>query len=178
MEDRDRDERAARFETVYRATAPAVYAYCVRRGAHELADDVVDDVYLVAWRRLDEVPPAPLSWLLGVARRALANKRRSQRRQAALVARLEIDTESRPTEESDRAPVLEALRTLREADRELLLLVAWDGLSTREAARVLDCSAVAVRIRLHRARRRLAAALEPSTRAGQPLGVQPKEELQ
>lgn len=179
-----RDDRAARFEAVYRSTAAGVYAYCLRRGAGDSADDVVDDVYLVAWRRLDELPPKPLPWLLGVARRTLANQRRSRRRYSALVGRLELDVGHEQSEVSEPTPVLEALQTLPEADRELLLLVAWDGLTTSEAAQVLGCTAVAARVRLHRARRRLAAALTAAadqefsfTSLRRPLGVRPKEEI-
>jgi RNA polymerase sigma-70 factor (ECF subfamily) len=153
-----RDERTTRFENLYRETASSVYGYCLRRGARELADDVVDDVYLVAWRKLDDVPRDALPWLFATARRVLANHRRSRQRQAALVDQLMSD--ARPlSPPADLSPVMEALRTLRPAEQELLLLVAWDGLSTRQAAEALGCSAVAARVRLHRVRRRLAAAL-------------------
>jgi RNA polymerase sigma factor (sigma-70 family) len=158
VSDATQDERATRFENLYRDTAANVYAYCLRRGAGEFADDIVDDVYLVAWRRLDELPGEPLPWLLGTARRVLANHRRSRQRQAALVDRLVSDAVP-ASSPADRPPIVWALRTLAPADQELLLLVAWDGLSTRQAADVVGCSAVAARVRLYRARRRLATAL-------------------
>jgi len=66
-----------------------------------------------------------------------------------------------PAEEIDaRMAALRALSALSPADREVLMLRAWDGLSTREAAEVLGCSTAALAIRLHRARRRLARAFE------------------
>ena len=78
-------DRQARFEQLYRAHAGAVRAYAVRRARSDaIADDVVSDVFLVVWRRLDDVPDRPVPWLLLIARRALANRRRSGRRAAAL----------------------------------------------------------------------------------------------
>lgn len=172
-----------RFEALYRATSASVYAYCLRRGVGDSADDLVDDVYLVAWRRLDELPREPLPWLLGVARRTLANQRRSQGRYRTLIGRLALDAGNEHAGPAESLPVLEALQTLRPADREVLLLVAWDGLSTGQAARVLGCSAVAARVRLHRARRRLADSLastehqaSSSTSSRSALSVRPKEE--
>lgn len=117
------------------------------------------ETFLVAWRRLDQVPEHALPWLLAVARRTLANNRRSSRRRERLTERLRVElgkVQVVPVEPR----LLDALHTLSVDDREVLLLVAWDGLSTAEAADVLGCSATACRIRLHRARKRLAAALE------------------
>ena len=119
------------------------------------------ETFLVAWRRLDDVPEPALPWLFGVARRTLANSRRSSRRRDILAERLRIDLGDVPVVPVERG-LLDALQTLSVGDRELLLLTAWEGLSTGEAAAALGCSAVACRIRLHRARKRLAAALDSS----------------
>lgn len=153
-------DRQARFEQLYRAHAGAVRAYAVRRARSDaIADDVVSDVFLVVWRRLDDVPDRPVPWLLLIARRALANRRRSERRAAALRDRLA--SLRRPfvasPETGDR--LLDALATLPERDRELLMLVAWEGLELAEIAQLLGARPGTVAVRLHRARRRLAVAL-------------------
>ena len=83
------EERQARFEGLFRSEADLVRAYALRRADPTVADDVVAETFLVAWRRLDDVPEAPRSWLLGVARRVLANRRRGDDRSAHLVAALE-----------------------------------------------------------------------------------------
>jgi RNA polymerase sigma-70 factor, ECF subfamily len=95
----------------------------------------------------------------GFARRVLANQRRAAGRRRALTERVGVavtDERGRP----GRPSVLQALAHLPEKDRELLLLVAWDGLSIGEAAAVLRCSATAAKVRLHRARRRFRAELQ------------------
>jgi RNA polymerase sigma-70 factor (ECF subfamily) len=151
--------RRRRFERVFDAHFRAVLAYAVRRGERAEADDVVAETFLVAWRRLDELPEDPKPWLLGVARGVLANQRRAAGRRAALGRRLAHEREA-PVAALDQPPVLEALARLPERDREVLLLVAWDGLSTDVAAAALGCSRTAMKVRLHRARRRLRAELD------------------
>jgi RNA polymerase sigma-70 factor, ECF subfamily len=156
------EDRGVRFEEIYRQHAGAVAAYALRRASRETAEEVVAETFLVAWRRLDGVPAQPLPWLYGVARRILANQRRSATRRAALTQRLELEVRVVPPEPVDER-LLDALQTLHIDDRELLMLVAWEGLTPTETARVLDCSPVACRIRLHRARKRLARALDSPT---------------
>jgi RNA polymerase sigma-70 factor (ECF subfamily) len=153
------EERRARFEELYRQHVKAVAAYALRRAPRETAEDVVAETFLVAWRRLEQVPAQPLPWLYGVARRTLANYRRSATRRQSLADRLRLEVRVIPQEPADER-LRDALQTLRAGDRELLMLVAWEGLRPSEVARVLECSPVACRIRLHRARRRLADALE------------------
>jgi RNA polymerase sigma-70 factor (ECF subfamily) len=156
-------ERRERFEALYRAHAGAVRGYALRRTGAAAADDVVAEVFLVAWRRLDDVPSDPLPWLLGAGRRVLANRRRGDDRQAALREKLIAETASRPPVEGpswdhdDR--VLRALAGLGPEDREALLLVAWEGLTPARAARVLEVRPGTFAMRLHRARRRLARVL-------------------
>ena len=151
-----------RFELLYRAHAGAVRAYALRRTDAGTADDVVADVFLIAWRRLDAVPDAPLPWLLGVARRVLANRRRGEARGAALVERLgsaagRAGDEPEPAV-ADRG-VAQALSALSDRDREALLLIAWEGLTATEAAQVLGISRGTFAVALHRARRRFARLL-------------------
>ena len=153
-------DRQARFEQLYRAHAGAVRTYAVRRAPSDaIADDIVSDVFLVVWRRLDEVPDSPAPWLLAIARRALANRRRSERRAAALTDRLASLRRPASAAAGTGDRLLDALATLPEPDRELLMLVAWEGLEPGEIAQLLGVRPGTVAVRLHRARRRLAAAL-------------------
>jgi RNA polymerase sigma-70 factor (ECF subfamily) len=148
------------FEALYAAHAGAVRAYAMRRGPVADADDVVAEVFLIAWRRLQDVPEDARGWLLAVARRVQSNARRGSSRRDALRTRLEHE---RPSTVG-AAPLVdhrlrEALLGLRESDREALLLIAWEGLTNPDAARVLGVSESTFRVRLHRAKRRLARAL-------------------
>lgn len=122
----------------------------------------MSETFLVAWRRLDAVPEDGLPWLLGVARRVLANQRRGEGRHAALIDRLASTMpRARVVEPAEDAlgPLGDALASLPAAEREALLLVAWEELEPRRAARVVGCSPAAFRARLYRARRRLVARL-------------------
>ncbi|MGH2916293.1 MAG: RNA polymerase sigma factor [Solirubrobacteraceae bacterium] len=157
----DEDRRAA-FERLFEANHRAVRAY-VRRRAPGAVEDVVADTFLVAWRRLDTIGDDPLPWLLGVARRTLANHFRAERRRGDLALRIERATVAdEPPWEPPATMSRElaaAVASLSAAEREALLLVAWEELEPRRAARAAGCSPAAFRVRLHRARRRVAAAL-------------------
>ena len=129
------------------------------------------ETFLVAWRRLDDVPDDPLPWLLVVARNTIANQRRSAARrhrtltEVALRQRLEqASSDAAPEDVAvTRATMIAALATLTATEREALLLTAWDGLDDVDAARVAGCSPRTFRVRLHRARRRLDHAVGPKT---------------
>jgi RNA polymerase sigma-70 factor, ECF subfamily len=155
-------DAADRFRAVFGATYGPVLQYLHRRGVdYGRAEDLVAETFVVVWRRLDEVPADdPLPWLLAVARNLWLNERRANRRRHALQLRLPPPPAAPPPEEpSDRAALRQALAALDPADRELLLLVAWDGLSAAQAGASLGCRAGAARVRLHRARVRLAQEL-------------------
>jgi RNA polymerase sigma-70 factor (ECF subfamily) len=146
-----------RFQEIYRRHRSAVVAYARRRVCADAVEDVVAETFLVCWDKLDCVPEEPLPWLYAVARKTLANQRRAAARQSTS-AIVEISGEARRFEGD---PTLgAAFSRLSERDQEVLRLVAWEGLSLREAATVLGCSAVACRVRFHRAKRRLAERLE------------------
>jgi RNA polymerase sigma factor (sigma-70 family) len=156
------DARRERFEQVFAAHREAVLGYLRRRtdSGHDAAD-LLADTFLVAWRRLDDIPldPQTRPWLYGVARRALANHRRGEGRRHALATKLVIElSDSTPDVQPqlDDTPAARAFRALPEQDRELLSLVAWEDLDTAQIATVLGISRNAVRIRLHRARKRFA----------------------
>ena len=163
---RDVDRRGA-FEELFTAHYWAVRGYVLRRSSSAAVEDVVAETFLVAWRRLDAIGEDPLPWLLGVARRVLANQQRAERRRGALAARMQRvlpgqtpDWEP-PATMSDELAI--AMVHLSSQEREALLLVAWEGLDGARAARAAGCTPVAFRARLHRARRHVAAALAETT---------------
>jgi RNA polymerase sigma-70 factor, ECF subfamily len=154
-------------ERIYVEHAEAVRAYVRRRAPRDVVDDLVSETFLVCLRRLDIVPAEPLPWLYSVARKILANERRKGGRE--LPGSVEVAYEPEPVGDAELA---RAFTELGERDREVLRLVAWEGLSLRDAATVLDCSAVACRVRYHRAKSRLAARLEATASfRSQPKGV-------
>src|SRR3954447_17608150 len=143
-------------------------AYALRHVDRDGAQEIVPETFLVAGRRLADVPAKPLPWLLVVARNTIANHRRSHDRRMRLlaeVARVHHLAEPTPAAEVtalQRAEVLAALAGLTAAEPEALLLVAWDGLEPADAALVAGCSLPAFRLRLFRARRRLETRAGPS----------------
>ena len=155
-------------ERLFSDHAGDVLAYALRRADRATAEEVAAEVFVIAWRRADRIPQAePLLWLYAVARRLLANERRAERRRAALHDVLGLlatrGHQAAPAPGRGNAgagaELREALAALRPADREVLMLTAWEGLDGAQAARVLGCSPQAVHTRLHRARARLAAQL-------------------
>jgi RNA polymerase sigma-70 factor (ECF subfamily) len=158
-------ERRVRFEALFAKHHDPVRRYIIRRQSAPLVDDAIAETFLVAWRRLDEIPDRTLPWLLGVARRVLADQRRAVRRRRSLSERLRGSIMT-PGLAGDWEPpagltpeLASALAALSEHEREALLLVAWDELSPADAARVAGCSPAAFRVRLHRARQRVADRL-------------------
>jgi RNA polymerase sigma factor (sigma-70 family) len=150
-----------RFRGLFQQAFPVLHRYASNRGLPRAdADDLVARTLEVAWRRIDDIPADdPLPWLYAVARNLWRNQTRATSRREALLARLApAGAQAGPGENGDMGldSLREALGKLDDDDRELLLLVAWDGLSPAQAAVVLGCSAVAARTRLHRARNRLA----------------------
>jgi RNA polymerase sigma-70 factor (ECF subfamily) len=155
------------FESCFRDNYAAVLAFAARRlPDRAMAEDAAAETFAVVWRRRELIPEQPLPWIYGIALRVVANQRRSGQRRRRLGDRLEHEAGSRPapSEPVDdlhrRDAFSSAFGRLNEGEREVLRLVAWDGLNTREAAVVLGCSKAAFRVRLHRARRQLAKHLE------------------
>jgi RNA polymerase sigma-70 factor (ECF subfamily) len=143
-----------RFEQIYAEHHEAVRAYVRRRAPAAVVDDVVSDTFLVCLRKIDRVPSEPMPWLYAVARKTLANERR---RRARVGHGHEVPVcETAPVGDGVLAA---AFNALSERDREVLRLVAWEGLRLADAATVLGCSAVACRVRYHRAKSRLASNL-------------------
>jgi RNA polymerase sigma factor (sigma-70 family) len=162
-------ERRRRFDALFASYSSDIVAYCGWRAASSTdSQDAVAEVFLAAWRRLDEVPEGDAAriWLYATARRVIANQRRASRRRASLQERLAREPAAAPQETaSEHAVVHEALARLGPRDREVLLLAEWEGLSPAQMAAVLGCLTVTARGRLHRARRRFRAVFEELTGA-------------
>jgi RNA polymerase sigma-70 factor, ECF subfamily len=156
------------FERLYLEHHRAVLGYCARRASRADAWDATAEVFLVAWRRFEDVPPddEARAWLIGVAYRVLANQRRGSARRKRLFERM-AGVADRPPWPEDQLirgeaarEVIDALAMLKPADREILQLAAWEELSPIEITEVLGISRQAVDQRYSRAKRRLARELE------------------
>jgi RNA polymerase sigma-70 factor (ECF subfamily) len=186
------DQRAerARFEALAHVVAEPLHRYLLRRADPDQVDDVLSDTLLVLWRRIEDVPglqPAPepdapaehfpdpdevLPWCYGVARGCLANARRAERRRRSLLERLTWTASTADTASTaagvarsgaDHSDLHAALAQLRPLDREIVLLWAYEELAPSRIAEVTGLSANAVSIRLHRAKKKLAARLQRKT---------------
>ena len=157
-------DREAVFAALFRRQHDAVRRYVTRRAWPDAVDDVVAETFLAAWRRIEDVPADSLPWLLTTARNCLSNHRRSALRGAALIERLRAQPIAASADEharlAQRDSILRALGSLGEAERELVLMTEWDGLTPRQAAAVLGINPPAARARLYRGRRKLQLALD------------------
>lgn len=157
-------EREQRFRDIYDASYVDLLRFARRRVHPTHAEDVVGDVLLVAWRRLDDVPAHPpdaRAWLFGVARKIIQNTRRREDRHDAVAVRLaEVrqdpgDVGHHPDLVACRVDMAAAWPLLNARDQEAISLAVLDGLSAPQAAAVLGVSPTAFRLRLSRARRKL-----------------------
>ncbi len=164
-------DRRERFEALYRNHYGAIWAYSRRRvGNAADADDITAQSWLIVWRRLDDIPVgAELPWCYGVARRCLANHRRSSKRSLRLAHAVGTErvvdavvASSDPRSERLRA----ALELLNEHDQEILRLASWERLAHRDIAVVLDTTTANVAVRLNRAKGRLKKVLQGFDDAG------------
>jgi RNA polymerase sigma factor (sigma-70 family) len=156
---------AERFRSLHRDTYADLLRFVERRIPPDEAEDIVSQVYLIAWRRWPDVPDDARPWLFAVARHTMSNRMRGWLRRRALDVRLaaadrSIEPDTAPGAVA-RVDLERAWLTLGAADREVLALIAFDGLSTEQAATVLGCRRTTFAMRLNRARARLRAALEP-----------------
>lgn len=150
------------FESLYEAVYADLLRFVQRRGHPDHAEDVVADVFLVAWRRIDELPKRhedARAWLFGIARNVLLNEHRGTERRLALGVRLKEVTPSSTDHDADlvvrRVDLARAWSRLSEVHQEALALTVFEELRAPQAAAVLGISSVAFRLRLSRARRAL-----------------------
>ena len=170
-----RSDTDRRFDELYEQHFRHILAYCRRRIPEADAYDAANEVFAIAWRRIEDVPAgeAARPWLFVVARRVVFRSRRSTRRFRALIGRAgsaggspQIDPESVVVQRAELDLVLQAASHLSRDDREVLDLAAWEGLPHREIAEVLGCSTDAVDQRLHRAKQRLTRHYQRLQRSG------------
>lgn len=163
-----------RFDELYRATRKDVLAYLTRRsGDPDQAADMLADTYLIAWRKLADIPDGHQGrlWLFGVARNVLLKGADRRRSHDALVERLASELHTTlsagaPVDDHRANSLREALAGLPDKEREILLLTAWEGLTPREIAVVTGTSANLVRVRLAHARNKLRQRLARLPPAG------------
>jgi len=169
------DADRERFEQLFRRHYAPVVRYAVRRIGEDAAQEIVAETFLIAWRRLESVPEHALPWLYATARRLIANEVRRRARGARLGEKVASNSDGavpdHAEEIAERLRVASALQRLSERDREVLRLAEWERLDCADSARVLGCSVAAVKVRLHRARHRLAAALDGDVPASVPVEV-------
>jgi RNA polymerase sigma factor (sigma-70 family) len=180
------DDTDARFTALYERHYGDVLRYAARRAGAEAAAEVAAETFLTAWRRFDAVPALqPLPWLYVTARQCLANELRKQERGQRLGARMRIEAGASaqavsvgPADSTaGQLDVLAALATLPANDQEALRLAEWEQLDHAAAARAAGCSATAFKVRLHRARRRLARALDKQAAPGGAAGLATRIEV-
>jgi RNA polymerase sigma-70 factor (ECF subfamily) len=176
MEPEELDRRQQSFDALFESHYDSVVRYCLRRLGPADAEDAAAEVFAVAWRRMDQVPPpeAERAWLLGVAYRVVGNQFRGRRRRVRLVDRLESTSfgAADSSTAGDFRLLHLALEALRPADRELLRLAAWDGLTRLEIAAVMGIEVNAVDQRLFRARARMRDRLERLREDARRMGAQ------
>ncbi|WP_299052840.1 sigma-70 family RNA polymerase sigma factor [uncultured Nocardioides sp.] len=177
------ESRETRFRAVFAATYPDLLRFAQRRVHPSHAEDVVADAFLVAWRRLDDVPVDVADarpWLFGVVRATLLNARRGDRRRDALATRIGDGVPLGASDDAEVAAEVAARLDLQRgwarldpAEQEVIALSVWDGLTSAQAASVLGCTATAYRLRLSRARRALRRHLDHPARTTLPEGARP-----
>ena len=167
------------FQAAFESCSAPVLAFALRRvGSREDAEDVLSETFAVAWRRREELPDPPLPYLYAIAANVVKNSRRSSRRLGRLRGKLAGQREPQAEDHADQVAANDAFSlafsSLSESQRDILRLVAWEGLDTRDGAVALECSETAYKVRLHRARRELEKRMAD---AGHVEGDMPKSAL-
>ena len=154
------------FRRLYESHYPDVLAYCLRRTGRNDAHDATSEVFLIAWRKIDELPEIDRvrSWLFGIAYRVLGHQWRSRSRYGRLKRKVAVTSQgSEPGPEpvvvrrAENRRLLDAARRLRPGDQEILRLAGWEEMARVDIAEILGISVAAVDQRFHRAKQRLAA---------------------
>lgn len=167
------EQRDAEFSRCFEEEMPRLLRYAQRHVGSELAQDVVAETFQIAWRKWDKLPPQKFPWLVGTARKVIGNHLRATIRRRRLATRLalyiEVTADS-TVESSARMEAVHRLAALSELEREALLLVAWDGLASEDAAEVLGISPATFRKRVSRARQSVLAAESAQETAAMTIG--------
>ena len=170
----------AHFAVLFDRHAATVHRYLSRR-VGDLADDLLSETFLVAFRRRADYRAVHVEvrpWLLGIATHLVQGQHRTEQRRLRALSRTGPAPHALPADDDDlsdrlaaqalRGPIASALGRLRPADRDVLLLFAWEQLTYEEIAAVLDVPVGTVRSRLHRARRQTRTALAGAVPSEEP----------
>ncbi|MFZ1361656.1 MAG: sigma-70 family RNA polymerase sigma factor [Candidatus Nanopelagicales bacterium] len=180
------EQRVRRLESLFREHHGALSRYVRRRVPLDDVNDVVAEVFVTAVSKSDQIPEhAVLPWLYRTAHHHVAHRHRTQYRRDNLVDRLAAQPVAIEHSHSEMvesaldasAMVHAALATLSTSDAELLRLSAWEQLTTLEISYVLSCRESTVRVRLSRARSRMAKAVKALERPGELLDHRPGDQL-
>jgi RNA polymerase sigma-70 factor (ECF subfamily) len=164
------------FSELYDRTHVDLLAFLLRRSASpEDAADCLAETYLVAWRKRDQMPTGAETrpWLFGVARNVMRRGSELHGRTVAAASALAAELQSSgavcPAPDlPEPDPVTTAIGELPELEREIITMLIWDELAPREVAAILGLSPNVVRVRAHRARTKLKAALTGTEERGEP----------
>lgn len=158
----DDADRRALLDEWFRRYAARLHAYLLHRADAQTAQDVLQEVFVIAFRKAEQIPDPPIGWLFGAGRRVLSNRMRGARRHDQLVDRLvhAAGVETDPDTADLKLAFAQTMAMVPPADREVLTLTGWYELTPTQAAEALGCTPSAYAVRLHRARKRLAAALD------------------
>jgi len=173
-------EARARFEGLFAGHYGELLRFAQRRVGIDAAGDVVAETFLIAWRRLPEVPVEHArAWLYMTARHVIANELRARQRRDRLGEHTRDDIATDRAVAGDHATLIAeqirvraVLESLSQMDQEVLRLTEWEQLDLTEAAAALGCSRTAAKVRLHRARRRFARRLAAADSSPNPEGDQ------
>ncbi|GAA2366593.1 hypothetical protein Cme02nite_29930 [Catellatospora methionotrophica] len=176
--EQDNAAAAGRFKELFDAHYAELTRFATRRVGPDAAGDIVSGTFLVAWRRFSQLPAEhPRAWLYATARHLIANELRARARRERLSAKAAVTAEAVVDDHAgqvgEHLRVRAVLAGLSPADQEVLRLAEWEALDVAEMAIVLGCSRVAVKVRLHRARRRFAARLLATEESGAPATSRP-----
>ncbi|AKE42224.1 RNA polymerase ECF-subfamily sigma factor [Corynebacterium kutscheri] len=151
------------FSDIYRQTYPRIRAYFRRRVNKELVDDLTAETFARAWRKWHSRKGEPMPWIYGIAHHVVLEAYRANPPQLFDdLSFMSAYSEDIADEVSTSVDIYRALRRLSETDREILTLHAWEGLEPKELAEVLQVGGTQARVRLHRARKRLAQGVKNS----------------
>lgn len=166
-------QNRAQFDRIYADHFEHISRYCHRRLPPQDANDATAEVFVIAWKKIEDVPPGEeLPWLYGVARLEVSRARRSGRRRGALAVKLrgqavrsDPGPEAVVVRNAEHERMVAALGKLKPEDQEVLRLRAYEHLTLSQIAIVLGCSVPAAKQRSARAIKRLrrAASLPASS---------------
>lgn len=152
-------EREKRFLATHTGAHDRIYRYFRRRtDGPATAEDLCAEVFRIVWEKSGQDAELPVLVAFGIAKNVLRNHDRSLSRSAGLIGALR--SERIPGTTTEESAVRDAIDHLGPKEREVLLLTYWDGLTAVEVAHLLDTTATAVRMRLHRARKELGRILQ------------------